>query len=143
MYSEMMLRPMREELTRAGVQELRTADEVDAALGNEQEGTALLVVNSVCGCAARNARPAVMVALEHEARPDRAFTVFAGQDAEATARAREYIHGYPPSSPSITLFRDGEVVFMLERHRIEGRDAREIATDLAEAFERFCGETAA
>lgn len=142
MYSEMMVRPMREELTRIGVQELRTPQEVDEALGS-QEGTALLVVNSVCGCAARNARPAVTVALEHEARPDRAFTVFAGQDAAATARAREYIQGYPPSSPSITLFRDGEVVFMLERHRIEGREAREIASDLAEAFERYCGETAA
>jgi putative YphP/YqiW family bacilliredoxin len=143
MYSEMMVRPMREELTRIGVQELRTAEEVEEALGGKQEGTALLVVNSVCGCAARNARPAVTVALEHEARPDRAYTVFAGQDPEATAQARAYIHGYPPSSPSITLFRDGEVVFMLERHRIEGREAREIASDLAEAFERYCGETAA
>jgi putative YphP/YqiW family bacilliredoxin len=141
MYSEMMIRPMREELTRIGVEELRTPEEVDEALGR-QEGTTLLVVNSVCGCGARVARPAVAVALEHEARPDRAVTVFAGQDAAATAQAREYIHGYPPSSPSIALFREGEVVFMLERHRIEGREAREIASDLAEAFERYCREPA-
>ncbi len=136
-YHELMVRPMREELIRIGVQELRTPEEVDEAL-EETEGTTLLVVNSICGCAARNARPAVRQALENEARPDRAFTVFAGQDMEATAKARSYIHGYPPSSPSIALFKDGEVVFMLERYQIEGRPADEIADDLVEAFDRFC-----
>jgi putative YphP/YqiW family bacilliredoxin len=138
----MLVRPMREELTRLGVQELRSAEEVDRVLTAEDGGATLLVVNSVCGCAARNARPAVAMALRHSARPDRAATVFAGQDLEATARAREYLHGYPPSSPSIALLRDGEVVLMLERHRIEGRDADEIAEDLTEAFDRFCGSPA-
>ncbi len=136
-YSELMVRPMREELTRIGVQELRTPEEVEDAL-EEAEGTTLLVVNSICGCAARNARPAVRQALENEARPDRAFTVFAGQDTEATAKARSYIHGYPPSSPSIALLKDGEVVFMLERYQIEGRRAEEIAEDLTRAFDTFC-----
>jgi putative YphP/YqiW family bacilliredoxin len=134
-YPEILLRPMREELTRAGVQELRSAEEVDSTLS--EPGTTLVVVNSVCGCAARNARPAVVMALQHEARPDRATTVFAGQDLEATARAREHFHGYPPSSPAIALLKDGEVVFMLERHQIEGRDADQIADDLADAFDRF------
>lgn len=136
-YPEMLVRPMREELTRLGVQELKTTEEVDQALEQEDRST-LLVVNSVCGCAARNARPAVAMALQHSARPDQAVTVFAGQDVEATARARGYLHGYPPSSPSIALLREGEVVFMLERHQIEGRDADEIASDLTEAFEQFC-----
>lgn len=136
-YHELMVRPMREELTRLGVQELRTPEEVEEAL-EDTEGTALLVVNSICGCAARYARPAVRQALENEARPDRAFTVFAGQDIEATAKARSYIHGYPPSSPSIALLKDGEVVFMLERYQIEGRASDEIADDLTEAFDRFC-----
>lgn len=136
-YPEMLVRPMREELTRLGVEELRDAAEVESAL--TAEGTTLVVVNSVCGCAARNARPAVAMALQHERRPARATTVFAGQDVEATARAREFFHGYPPSSPSIALIRDGEVVYMMERHRIEGRDADQIATDLTEAFDRYCG----
>jgi putative YphP/YqiW family bacilliredoxin len=136
-YPEMLLRPMREELTRLGVDELKTADQVDEAL--EQPGTTLVVVNSVCGCAARNARPAVAMALTHELRPDRATTVFAGQDLDATAQARAHFHGYPPSSPSIALLKDGEVVFMLERHQIEGRDADQIADDLAAAFDRYCG----
>ncbi len=136
-YPEMLVRPMREELTRLGVQELRTPEEVEEAL-EDAEGTALLVVNSICGCAARMARPAVAWALEHEKRPDRAFTVFAGQDTEATAKARSYLHGYPPSSPSIALLRDGEVVFMLERYQIEGRRAEEIAEDLTRAFDEFC-----
>lgn len=140
-YPEMLIRPMREELTRSGVEELRTADEVDQALRGEGE-TTLLVVNSVCGCAARNARPAVALALRHASRPDRAVTVFAGQDLEATARAREHLHGYPPSSPSIALLRDGEVVLMVERHQIEGRDADQIAEDLTSAFDRFCGSPA-
>jgi putative YphP/YqiW family bacilliredoxin len=135
-YPEMLVRPMREELTRLGVEELKSAREVDEALG--QEGTTLVVVNSVCGCAARNARPAVAMALGHETRPDRSTTVFAGQDMEATTQARGYFHGYPPSSPSIALLKDGELVYMLERHQIEGRAAEEIAEDLTEAFDRFC-----
>lgn len=134
-YPEILLKPMREELTRTGVQELRAADDVEKAFA--EPGTTLVVVNSVCGCAARNARPAVAMALQHEARPDRATTVFAGQDLEATARARDYFHGYPPSSPAIALLKDGEVVFMLERHQIEGRDADQIAGDLTDAFDRF------
>jgi len=136
-YPEMLIRPMREELTRLGVEELRSADDVDQVL---RDG--LLVVNSVCGCAARNARPAVAMALQHGTRPDRAVTVFAGQDVDATTRAREYLHGYAPSSPSIALLREGEVVMMLERHQIEGRDADEIADDLTTAFEQFCGGAA-
>lgn len=136
-YPELLVKPMREELTRAGVEELRSAEEVDAVLPSQ--GTTLVVVNSVCGCAARNARPAVVLALRGEARPDRAVTVFAGQDVEATNRAREYFHGYPPSSPSIALLKDGEIVHMIERHGIEGRDADEIADELTEAFERHRG----
>jgi len=138
MYPEHLLTPMREELTRLGVQELRTADAVDALLAQHQ-GTALVVVNSVCGCAARNARPAVAMALQHTTRPDTAVTVFAGQDVDATQRAREYFTGYRPSSPSIALMKDGEVAFMLERHQIEGRSAQEIAADLVTAFDANCG----
>jgi putative YphP/YqiW family bacilliredoxin len=140
MYPEMLVRPMREELTRIGVQELRTAAEVDEVL--PQVGTTLVVVNSVCGCAARNARPAVAEALRHEVKPDRVTTVFAGQDGDATARAREHFAGYPPSSPSIALLQDGEVVYFMERHRIEGRSADEIAKDLRQAFDRYCGTDA-
>ncbi|HEX2094745.1 MAG TPA: BrxA/BrxB family bacilliredoxin [Longimicrobiaceae bacterium] len=136
-YPEMLVVPMRRELTQLGVQELRTPEEVEQVLG-ETEGTALLVVNSVCGCAARNARPAVALALRQGKRPEKLATVFAGQDLEATAKARGYIHGYPPSSPSIALFKDGDVAFMLERHQIEGRSAQEIAQDLVDAFERYC-----
>ena len=135
-YPEMLVRPMREELTRLGVEELKSAAAVDETL--RREGTTLVVVNSVCGCAARNARPAIAMALSHETRPDRATTVFAGQDVEATAQARGYFHGYPPSSPSIALLKDGEIVYMMERHQIEGRPADEIAEDLTEAFDRFC-----
>lgn len=138
-YPEMLVRPMREELTRLGVEELKNAAEVDELL--PQPGTTLVVVNSVCGCAARNARPAVAMALQHEQKPERATTVFAGQDLEATERVRSFFHGYPPSSPSIALMKDGEVVFMLERHAIEGRDADEIAADLTDAFDRYCGAT--
>ena len=134
-YPELLVKPMREELTRAGVEELRTAPEVDAILPSQ--GTTLVVVNSVCGCAARNARPAVVLALRGEARPDRAVTVFAGQDVDATNRAREYFHGYPPSSPSIALLKDGEIVHMIERHAIEGRDADEIADELTEVIGRL------
>ena len=139
MYDPQLVQPMREELTRIGFQELRTPDEVDAVLGTSKD-TTLIVVNSVCGCAARNARPAAALALQHPAsqRPKRLLTVFAGQDAEATARARTYFTGYQPSSPQIALFKEGELVFMLERRNIEGRAARDIATDLIEAFERYC-----
>lgn len=137
-YPEMLVAPMRQELTRLGVQELRTAGDVEQVLG-AATGTTLLVVNSVCGCAARNARPAVAMALEGaDTRPDTLTTVFAGQDVEATAAARGHIHGYPPSSPSIALFKDGDVAFMLQRHQIEGRTADEIAADLRDAFRQHC-----
>jgi putative YphP/YqiW family bacilliredoxin len=137
MYDEQFVTPMREELTRLGAQEMRTADEVDQAL-RDARGTTLVVVNSICGCAARNARPAVARALENAKRPDRLTTVFAGQDAEATARAREYFAPYPPSSPQIALLKNGTVAFMLERKQIEGHAAEEIARDLVEAFEKHC-----
>lgn len=140
-YDPRLVEPMREELTNLGARELRTAEEVDEVLGSP-EGTTMVVVNSVCGCAARNARPAVASALRHDVKPDRVVTVFAGQDAEATARAREYFTGIRPSSPSIALLRDGELVYMLERHRIEGRAANEIGRDLTEAFDRFCAPVA-
>ena len=136
-YPEMMVAPMRQDLTRLGVQELRTPEQVKEVLEDTSEPT-LLVVNSICGCAARNARPAVAMALQNEKKPVKLTTVFAGQDLPATARAREYIHGYPPSSPSIALFKDGDVAFMLERHQIEGRSAHDIARDLAGAFEQHC-----
>ena len=137
MYPEPMIIPMRQELTRLGVEELRTAADVDATLKDAQ-GTALVVVNSVCGCAARNARPAIARALQHEKKPNVVTTVFAGQDHEATDRARSYFTGYAPSSPSIALMRDGKVVYMLERWQIEGRSADEIARDLTGAFDRYC-----
>lgn len=139
-YDPRLVEPMRRELTDIGVQELRTAEEAERAL--EQPGTTLVVVNSVCGCAAANARPAVTLALRHENLPDRSVTVFAGQDLEATAKAREYLAGFRPSSPAIALLRDGELVYMLERHRIEGRAAEDIAADLTGAFARFCGAAA-
>ena len=137
-YDERFITPMRQELTRLGVQEMRTRDEVDQALANASEPT-LLVVNSMCGCAARNARPAVAMALGHGSTPDRATTVFAGQDQAATQRARAYFTGYPPSSPAIALLKDGQLVFMLERWQIEGRTAQQIARDLANAFDTHCG----
>jgi putative YphP/YqiW family bacilliredoxin len=137
MYDPRLVQPMREELTRIGFQELRTPDEVDAVLGATKD-TALVVVNSVCGCAARNARPAAALAVQHAKRPQRLLTVFAGQDADATARARSYFTGYPPSSPQIALFQGGKLVFMLERRNIEGRGAQDIAADLTAAFERYC-----
>lgn len=136
-YPPELVQPMREELTRLGVQELTTAQEAEEALGN-QSGTALLVVNSVCGCAAGNARPGVAMALQNDAKPDRLYTVFAGQDVEATAKAREAIVGYPPSSPAIALFQDGELVLMLERKDIEGRTAQAVAYDLVQAFDKHC-----
>lgn len=137
MYPEPMIVPMRQELTRLGVEELRTAADVESKL-KDAKGTALVVVNSVCGCAARNARPAVARALQHQVKPAVLTTVFAGQDAEATQAARRLFTGYPPSSPSIGLLKDGKLVFMLERHDIEGRSADEIARDLTGAFDRFC-----
>ena len=140
MYPEPLVAPMRQELTRLGVQELRTSSDVDAKLKDAQ-GTTLVVVNSVCGCAARNARPAVAMALQHAVKPDALTTVFAGQDTDATRQARGYFVGYPPSSPSIGLLKDGKLVFMLERHDIEGRSADQIAADLKGAFDKFCGST--
>lgn len=137
MYDERMVAPMRRELTELGVQEMRSAEQVDGMLKNVR-GTALVVVNSVCGCAARMARPAVALALKNGSRPDMLTTVFAGQDNEATQRARSYFTGYPPSSPQIGLLKDGKTVFMLERHQIEGRTAEEIAKDITEAFDRYC-----
>jgi putative YphP/YqiW family bacilliredoxin len=132
---------MREELTKVGVQELRTADEVDQTLRNEP-GTVMVVVNSICGCAAGRMRPAVRVALQNAAKPDKAFSVFAGQDTEATERARSYFTGYPPSSPSIAILRDGKLLYMMERRDIERREAPEIAAELKSAFEKFCGAPA-
>jgi putative YphP/YqiW family bacilliredoxin len=137
MYDPEMVQPMREELTRLGFEELRTPEAVDAVLTKERLPT-LVVVNSVCGCAARNARPAAALAIQHQRRPARLLTVFAGQDADATARARSYFTGYAPSSPQIALFKEGQIVFMLERRNIEGRNARDIAADLTAAFDRFC-----
>ena len=139
MYDERFVTPMRQELTRLGVEEMRSAAEVDAKL-KEAPGTTLVVVNSVCGCAARNARPAVATALRHAVKPDHLTTVFAGQDVEATTRARSYFTGYAPSSPQIGLLKDGQLVFMLERWQIEGRSADEIAKDLVGAFDQFCAD---
>ena len=141
-YSELLVRPMREELTSAGVKELRTPEEVDAFM-NETSGTAMLVVNSVCGCAAGMARPGVRLALAGDRRPDRVATVFAGQDLEATAKARSYFADIPPSSPSIAFFKDGELVYFLPRHRIEGRDAQTVASDLVQVFAEHCAVPAA
>jgi putative YphP/YqiW family bacilliredoxin len=137
MYPEIMVIPMREELTRMGVQELRTAEEVDRAVVN-QPGTAMVVVNSICGCAAGRMRPAVRMALQNGVRPEKMFTVFAGQDQEATERARSYFTGYPPSSPSIALLRDGKLVHMMQRSDIEHREAADIAAELKKAFDKFC-----
>lgn len=137
MYDERFVTPMRQELTQLGVQELRTAEEVDARL-KDAHGTTLVVVNSICGCAARMARPAVAMALQNAVKPDHLTTVFAGQDPEATERARGYFTGYPPSSPQIALMKDGQVVFMLERWQIEGRPAGAIAEELIGAFDEHC-----
>jgi putative YphP/YqiW family bacilliredoxin len=139
MYDEMMVRPMREELTRLGIEETRTAAEVDAVLG-EKSGTVLVVVNSVCGCAAGMARPAVAMAMESDVKPDRMITVFAGNDREATQRAREYFAGYRPSSPAIALMKDGQVVKMFERYQIEGRQAHDVASELVAAFQEHCSK---
>lgn len=137
MYPELMIVPMREELTRAGIQELRTADDVDRAV-TKQPGTTMIVVNSVCGCAAGRMRPAVRAALQNATKPDHMYSVFAGQDIDATDRARSYFTGYPPSSPSIAILRDGKLVYMMERRQIETREAPAIAADLAAAFDQLC-----
>ncbi len=137
-YPEFFVEPMREELTRLGVEELRTAADVDAAV-TTKPGTLMIVVNSICGCAAGKARPGIAQALSHHPRPDRVTTVFAGFDEEATQRARSYFTGYRPSSPSVALLRDGQLVFMLERSQIENQSADQIATTLAAAFDTFCG----
>jgi putative YphP/YqiW family bacilliredoxin len=141
-YPESFVAPMREELTRLGVQELRTAADVDAAVTNTP-GTLMIVVNSICGCAAGKARPGVALALNHRVRPDRVATVFAGADMEATDRARGYFTGYPPSSPSMGLLRDGKLVWMLERRQIEGQGPEQIAAALTTAFDTFCGRPVA
>ena len=136
-YPEMFVAPMRQELTRFGVKELRTAGEVDTAV-TTTPGTLMIVVNSVCGCAAGKARPGIALALRNAVKPSVSATVFAGADVEAPDRARQYFAGYRPSSPSIALMRDGEVVYMLERSQIENRDALAIASELTAAFEKFC-----
>jgi putative YphP/YqiW family bacilliredoxin len=136
-YPEFFVEPMRLELTQLGVEELRTPEQVDAAVA-AGSGTLMIVVNSVCGCAAGKARPGVALALRHSARPDRIATVFAGADVEATDRARQYFTGYAPSSPSIAILRDGKLVYMLERRNIENRDAFSIADELSKAFDKFC-----
>jgi putative YphP/YqiW family bacilliredoxin len=136
-YPEIMIRPMREDLTRLGVEELKTPEAVDETVKNSK-GTLMLVVNSICGCAAGKARPGVALALQHGVKPDKVATVFAGADIEATDRARSYFTDYGPSSPSIALLKDGELVYMLERWQIEGRDATQIATELTKAFDEHC-----
>src|SRR5437762_3114782 len=136
-YPEEVIKPMREELTRLGVEELRTPEAVDEAVKNSQ-GTVMVVVNSICGCAAGKARPGVALALQHGVKPHKVATVFAGADIEATERARSYFTGYGPSSPSIALLKDGKLVYILERYQIEGRDATEIAGELTQAFDKYC-----
>jgi putative YphP/YqiW family bacilliredoxin len=140
-YSELLIKPMREDLTRIGVKETRRPEEVDAAVQNTP-GTLMIVVNSVCGCAAGKARPGVAQALQHAAKPDNVITVFAGADIEATERARDYFKPYPPSSPSIGLLKNGELVYLMQRRDIEGRDAAEIARELTKAFDQHCATQA-
>jgi bacilliredoxin len=142
MYPEIMVIPMREELTRLGIEELRTPEEVDQALKN-RPGITMVVVNSICGCAAGRMRPAVRMAMQNSARPDHAYSVFAGQEKEATERARSYFTGYPPSSPSIGILRDGQLVYLMPRSDIERREAPAIAADLKAAFDQLCGKPAA
>jgi putative YphP/YqiW family bacilliredoxin len=137
-YMRDMIQPMRNDLTRIGIQELLTPEQVDEVMENTKEGTMLLVINSVCGCAAGQCRPGVAKALENEVKPDHLYTVFAGQEKDATARAREYLAPYPPSSPSIALFKDGQLVHFIQRYQIEDRNAGMIAADLTGAFEEYC-----
>jgi putative YphP/YqiW family bacilliredoxin len=141
MYPEIMVIPMREELTRLGIEELRTSEEVDQALRN-RPGTTMVVVNSICGCAAGRMRPAVRIAMQNPIRPDQSYSVFAGQEKEATERARSYFTGQPPSSPSIGILRDGQLVYLMPRSDIERREAPAIADDLKAAFDRLCGKPA-
>lgn len=141
-FNELMIAPMRRELTQIGLRELRTPDEVNAFLAEAGDEPALVAINSMCGCAAGSMRPAVAMALERGPRPEHLATVFAGQDKEATERVREYITEYPPSSPSVALFKGGRVVFMLERHQIQGRAPEEIADELAGALEAHVGTAA-
>jgi putative YphP/YqiW family bacilliredoxin len=141
-YDPRLVQPMREEMIRMGATELTTVAEVDAALG-DSKGSTLVFFNSVCGCAAGNARPALAHALQQAVKPDQVFTVFAGQDLEATARARQFFADYQPSSPSMALLRDGEVVHFVHRHQIEGRAPQDVAADLVAAFERHCAKTQA
>ncbi|AJS61283.1 BrxA/BrxB family bacilliredoxin [Paenibacillus sp. IHBB 10380] len=136
-YMKDMVQPMRDELTSLGIQELTTAEEVENNLPNSK-GTALVVINSVCGCAAGQCRPGVAMSLDNAVVPDHLYTVFAGQDKEATAKAREYFAPYPPSSPSIALMKDGQLVHFIERHQVEDRSAQDIADELSEAFNRLC-----
>jgi len=138
-YPQEIVIPCREELTEIGVEELKTPEEVEAVL-SRQKGTVMLVVNSVCGCAAGSARPGVRLALQHSIVPDRVATVFAGVDAEATARARTYMEGFPPSSPSVAIFKNGDLVYLMERHMIEGRGPEDIARELKGAFDRHCSK---
>jgi len=140
MYPEMMLIPMREELTQAGIAEARTSAEVDAAIA--QPGTTMLVVNSICGCAAGKMRPGVRLALQHSTKPDHAVTVFAGQDSEATQRARGYFQGHPPTSPAIAILRDGQLVYLMQRSAIESSTAPAIAQALTKAFDTYCVKSA-
>jgi putative YphP/YqiW family bacilliredoxin len=139
-YNPMLVAPMRDEMVQMGARELMNPADVDTALG-DQRGTTLVFVNSVCGCAAGNARPALRQALKHSALPGAVVTVFAGQDVDAAARARQYFADYAPSSPSMALLRDGEVVYFMHRHQIEGRSPQAIAADLTAAFDRYCGAT--
>ena len=139
MYPEFFIAPMRDELTRLGVVELRTAAQVDSTLA--KQGAVMVVVNSVCGCAAGKARPGVALALKHGVKPDVVSTVFAGADVEATEKARSYFTGYPPSSPAVALLRDGKLIYMMERHQIENQEATAIAQELTGAFDRYCATT--
>ena len=138
-YSELMIRPMREELTRIGVEELRTPEDVQKTI-EDSKGTVMVVVNSICGCAAGKARPGIARALQHSVRPDKVATVFAGADIEATEKARSYFTGYEPSSPSIAILKDGQIVYMMERRQIEGRDASQVASELIQAFDQHCAK---
>lgn len=141
-YSELMIHPMREELTRIGVEELRTPEDVQKTIEGSK-GTVMVVVNSICGCAAGKARPGIARALQHNVRPDKVGTVFAGADIEATEKARSYFTGYEPSSPSIALLKDGQLVYMMERRQIEGKDASQVATELIQAFDQHCAKAEA